>query len=180
MSTVLLALATPMASQKFLTASGVYPLLLIPAIVGMRGSSQPSTTPSSTMALRYLLDITVLVKFSLANSICCGGADHQPTSFKTQSYKGLWSSNSSVQMECVIPSMASSIGWAKSYIGYMHHLSLVLWCETWAILYIIGSLMLMLGEAMSILALSTFSPSLYLPSFISSNSLRFSSTLLFL
>ena len=26
-------------------------------------------------------------------------------------------------IECVTPSSASSIGWAKSYIGYMHHLS---------------------------------------------------------
>lgn len=43
-----------------------------------------------------------------------------------------------------------------------------------------GSLMLMLGDAISILALSTFSPSAYLPSFISSKSLRFSSTDLFL
>ena len=34
-----------------------------------------------------------------------------------QSYNGLWSSNSSVQIECVIPSIESSIPWAQSYIG---------------------------------------------------------------
>ncbi|MPM98742.1 hypothetical protein SDC9_145931 [bioreactor metagenome] len=43
-----------------------------------------------------------------------------------------------------------------------------------------GSLKLMLGDAMSILARRTFSPSLYLPSRISSKSARFSSMLLFL
>ena len=44
-----------------------------------------------------------------ANSICFGGCGYS-SSLTTQSYKGLWSSNSNVQMECVTPSMASSVG----------------------------------------------------------------------
>ena len=34
-----------------------------------------------------------------------------------QSYSGRWSSNSSVQIECVTPSIASDWPWAKSYNG---------------------------------------------------------------
>ena len=33
------------------------------------------------------------------------------------------------QRECVTPSTVSEIGCAKSYIGYTHHLSPVLWCS---------------------------------------------------
>ena len=39
----------------------------------------------------------------------------------TQSYSGRCASYSSEQRECVMPSSASCIGWAKSYIGKIHH-----------------------------------------------------------
>ncbi|MNI95300.1 hypothetical protein D3C73_1535490 [compost metagenome] len=66
------ALETPIAVQKFFKASGVHPLLLKPEIVGILGSSHPSTTFSSTSCLSFLLLITVFVMFNLANSICLG------------------------------------------------------------------------------------------------------------
>ena len=71
-STVESALATPISLQNALIASGVKPLRLTPDIVGIRGSSHPSVTPSSTNNFNFLLLITVFVKLSLANSICLG------------------------------------------------------------------------------------------------------------
>ena len=43
-----------------------------PASVGIRGSSQPSTWPSSTNWISLRLDSTTYVRLSLANSICLG------------------------------------------------------------------------------------------------------------
>ena len=43
-----------------------------PEIVGMRGSSQPSTTPSLTSARSLRLLSTVWLRLSRANSICRG------------------------------------------------------------------------------------------------------------
>ena len=40
--------------------------------MGSLGSSQPSTIPSSTSQVSFLLDITVLVRFSLAYAQICG------------------------------------------------------------------------------------------------------------
>ena len=48
-----------------LRASTVRPLLRTPLTVGNLGSSQPSTTPSSTNQVNFLLDITVFVRFNL-------------------------------------------------------------------------------------------------------------------
>jgi hypothetical protein len=86
------------------------------ASVGMRGSSQPDTTPSSTRRRRYRLDMMVRVRFSRANSICRGGRSN-PASRTTQSYSGRWISYSSEHREWVTPSSASCSGCWKSYIG---------------------------------------------------------------
>src|SRR5678809_1269845 len=67
-SITLSLLAIPTLSQKSRMASGVYPLLLIPLIVGILGSSQPSTCFSVTSCNNFLLLITVYDKFLLANS----------------------------------------------------------------------------------------------------------------
>ena len=63
------ALETPTSSTNILRASGVYPLLLRAAIVTRRGSSHPSTIPSSTSFLMYLLPVTTFVRYIFANSI---------------------------------------------------------------------------------------------------------------
>ena len=47
----------------------------------------------------------------------------------TQSYQGRWSSNSNVQIECVMFSSASSIGCAYAYSGYTTHFVPVMWCS---------------------------------------------------
>jgi hypothetical protein len=65
------------------------------------------------------------VGLSLANSICWGWwmrglplPGRPPfTASMNQLYSGRWSSNSSVQIECVMPSMESSNPCAQSYIG---------------------------------------------------------------
>ena len=59
MSTRLLFLATPMSSAKSRSASGVTPRRRIPAMVGMRGSSQPETRFSFTSWSSLRFDITV-------------------------------------------------------------------------------------------------------------------------
>ena len=58
-------------SEKLgVSRNSVREALKILTVMGILGSSHPSTVPSSTIALRYLLDMTVLVRLSLANSIC--------------------------------------------------------------------------------------------------------------
>ena len=59
MSITLLNLATPIRSQNMRIASGVYPRLRIPEIVGIRGSSQPSTCSSCTNCSSLRLLVTV-------------------------------------------------------------------------------------------------------------------------
>ena len=66
------ALVTPTSSTNILIASGVNPLLLKAAIDTSLGSSHPSTIPSSTSFLIYLLPVTTLVRYNFANSICLG------------------------------------------------------------------------------------------------------------
>ena len=67
------AFDTPMRSAKSRIASGVKPRRRKPTIVGMRGSSQPSTCFSSTswISLRLLI-ARRRCRLSRANSICCG------------------------------------------------------------------------------------------------------------
>ena len=55
----LLYLVTPMVLQKLRMASGVMPRRRKPAMVGMRGSSQPFTSPSSTSWSNLRLLMTV-------------------------------------------------------------------------------------------------------------------------
>ena len=82
----------------------------------MRGSSQPLTRPSSTSVSSLRLLRTVYVRLSRANSICLGRLSIATLS-STQSYSGRCTSNSSVQSECVMPSIESDRQWVKSYIG---------------------------------------------------------------
>ena len=67
-STRLSALATPMRRAKSRIAAGGTPRRRRPASVGMRGSSQPRTWPSSTSWIRRRLDSTVCERLSRANS----------------------------------------------------------------------------------------------------------------
>ena len=94
------ALETPTKSTNIWIDSGVNPLLLSAAIVTSLGSSQPSTILSSTNFLIYLFPVTTLVRYNFANSICFGGLGYS-SSFNTQSYRGLWSSNSNVQVKLI-------------------------------------------------------------------------------
>ena len=52
-------LETPAVSTKLRSASGVYPLLLKPDIVGILGSSQPETVLFSIRTASFLLLVTV-------------------------------------------------------------------------------------------------------------------------
>ena len=74
-STIELFLATPTSSQNPRMASGVKPRRRIPARVGMRGSSQPFTTPSATSLSSLRLLIMVYASTSRANSYCRGGVE---------------------------------------------------------------------------------------------------------
>ena len=58
-SIMLFRFAIPISSIKFLIEVGVYPLLLMPDRVGIRGSSQLSTNLSSTSFFNFLFDMTV-------------------------------------------------------------------------------------------------------------------------
>mmetsp|Transcript_27276 Transcript_27276/g.91682 ORF Transcript_27276/g.91682 Transcript_27276/m.91682 type:complete len:210 (-) Transcript_27276:812-1441(-) len=135
------ALLTPTRSQNSTMAWGGTPLRRIADSVGMRGSSHPSTVCVFTSFMSLRLDMRVYWTFSLENSICRGashfgaapvkppaslpaevqtthsGSRSSGSAATVQSYKGRWSSNSSVQSECVMPSRASDAACAKSYIG---------------------------------------------------------------
>ena len=65
-------LVTPTLLENFLIEDGVYPLRRNPEIVGILGSSHPSTCLSSTSFFNFLLLKTVKFMFKRANSICCG------------------------------------------------------------------------------------------------------------
>ena len=65
-------LATPANLTNSCKASGGYPLLLSPEIVGILGSSQPLTAPDLTNDISFLFEVIVWLRFSLANSLCLG------------------------------------------------------------------------------------------------------------
>ena len=93
--------ATPAVVTNFFKASGVYPLLLSPEIVGILGSSHPETYPFSTSESNFLLDVMVWLRLSLANSLCFGLIFFGSTTrSKNQSYKSLCGLNSRVHKEC--------------------------------------------------------------------------------
>jgi hypothetical protein len=71
-STRLSDLVTPMRSQKVRMEPGVKPRRRRPAMVGMRGSSQLLTMPSSTSWVSRRLLMTVYSRFRRLNSICRG------------------------------------------------------------------------------------------------------------
>eukprot|EP00001_Collodictyon_triciliatum_P153149 26791_3 len=178
---LLSALLMPMRWQKRCMAAGVYPRRRIPAIVGIRGSDHPSTCLPSTSWISFRLESTVYCRFSRENSVCSGrlvtevGKRPRSAASCTNQSSARWSSNSSVQRECVMPSSASEMQWAKSYMG-IFHLSPVITCCALRMRYMAGSRMLMLGAAMSILARRTWAPSSYSPPFILRSISRFSST----
>ena len=116
MSTTLLVRATPTRSTNARMAAADTPRRRSPARVGMRGSSQPHTCPSSTSWISLRLDMTTWVIASRANSYWRGTGGSKMAS-TNQSYSSRLFSNSSVQNEWVTPSCASDRPWAKSYIG---------------------------------------------------------------
>ena len=75
---------TPTRSQNVRMAFAGKPRRRSPASVGMRGSSQPSTTPRSTISRSLRLLSTMYVSASFANSICWGG-DSIPSASRNQS-----------------------------------------------------------------------------------------------
>ena len=97
--------AMPIRSQNSRIASAVYPLLRIPLMVDILGSSQPLTCFSFTNCNNLRLLMTVYVMFKRANSYCLEG--NISSCSMNQSYKARWGINSSVQTECVIFSIAS-------------------------------------------------------------------------
>ena len=76
---------TPIFSLKSLIDSAVYPLLLNPEIVGIRGSSQPVTIFLSTNSFKYRLLSTVYERFRRANSIYLEGNKSPGIFYKNQS-----------------------------------------------------------------------------------------------
>jgi hypothetical protein len=120
------ALDTPIRSQKRRMALAGYPRRRTPLMVGMRGSSHPWTCFSVTSWMSFRFDSTVYCKLRRENSVCVGrhpslsAYGRRPLGFTEsidQSYSGRWSANSNVHSECVIPSSASLIACAKSYMG---------------------------------------------------------------
>ena len=106
--------STPMCSQKARMASGGYPRRRSPFRVGMRGSSHPSTLPSSTSEASTRLEVTVWVRFRRANSYWRGWSPGSRSRSRNQSYSGRWTSNSRLHSEWVTPSTASLWPWAQS------------------------------------------------------------------
>ena len=72
-STVRLVRLTPICEAKARTDSGVTPRRRIALRVGMRGSSQPFTTPSRTSRRSLRLLTTVYSMLRRPNSYWCGG-----------------------------------------------------------------------------------------------------------
>src|SRR5690554_8157462 len=111
MSTMFSRFAMPILSAKFRIDSGVYPLLLRPAMVGILGSSHPVTTLLFTNSANRLLLTMVWLKFLLANSRCFGlNLLGSCTWSKNQSYNSLCGKNSRVQKECEIRSEERRVG----------------------------------------------------------------------
>ena len=98
-------LAMPTRSQKVRMDSGVNPRRRNPLMVGIRGSSQPSTCPSSTRRSSLRLDMMVWSRLSRANSICRLGK--MPSCSMNHAYNGRCTSNSNVHRLCVMFSMES-------------------------------------------------------------------------
>ncbi len=83
-------LEIPVLRTNSTMASGLTPLRLRPLRVGSLGSSQPETYPPSTSLMSFLLESTVWLKSSRANSYWWGlgevGSPHFPLRFSmTQS-----------------------------------------------------------------------------------------------
>mmetsp|Transcript_21549 Transcript_21549/g.51868 ORF Transcript_21549/g.51868 Transcript_21549/m.51868 type:complete len:224 (+) Transcript_21549:920-1591(+) len=72
MSMLLSALDIPIRSQKSRSAAGVTPRRRIPAMVGMRGSSQPSTYLPVTSWISFRFDSTVYWRLRRENSVWRG------------------------------------------------------------------------------------------------------------
>ena len=75
-STTASLLLTPTSVANSRMPSAGKPRRRKPAMVGMRGSSQPRTRPSSTRRSRKRLESTVQVRLSRANSYWCGRGGH--------------------------------------------------------------------------------------------------------
>ena len=110
----------PKERTNFLIVSGEKPLLLMPINVGSLGSSQLCMIFSSTKAFIFRLDMGILLNSNLENSSIEGFRKFSLSSI--EKYKGFLNSYSLVRMACVTPSILSSIGVAKSYVGHTRNL----------------------------------------------------------
>lgn len=109
-------LELPCAMMNCFKPSTVIPRLRIPLTVGKRGSSHPSTKPSFTNHVSFRLDRTVWVIFRREYSQICGL--RSPSAFSIQKNWGSLSRYSIVRNVWVTFSIESTIGQAKSYVGY--------------------------------------------------------------
>lgn len=109
-------LELPCAMINCFRPSTVIPRLRIPLTVGKRGSSHPSTKPSFTNHVSFRLDRTVWVIFKREYSQMCGLRSPRASSIQ-KNWESL-SRYSIVRSVCVTFSMESTIGQAKSYVGY--------------------------------------------------------------
>ena len=94
----------------------------MPCMVGNRGSIQPSTILLSTNHVSFRLDSSVNWKLRRENSTMC--TFRSRSAFWIHSNCASRSLDSSVRMAWVTPSMESTIGQAKSYVGYALYLPL--------------------------------------------------------
>mmetsp|Transcript_124681 Transcript_124681/g.364156 ORF Transcript_124681/g.364156 Transcript_124681/m.364156 type:complete len:276 (-) Transcript_124681:929-1756(-) len=106
----------PWVSTKSRKPSTVMPRRMTPCTVGNLGSFQPSTHPLSTNRVSLRFDSMVWENCVLENST--SSTFLEPVASNTHSYMASRSLYSMVRSACVTPSMASTTGHAKSYVGY--------------------------------------------------------------
>ena len=136
----------PSDSTNLRIASGTKPLFLKAASVGSRGSSQLFIVPLSISGLIFRFETGIPSNSSLENSIRCGFLSFSLSSIAK--YSALRSSYSFVLRACVTPSMLSSIGAAKSYVGQTRTLLPSLGCSPSIILNSAGSRIAVFWSAM--------------------------------
>mmetsp|Transcript_13867 Transcript_13867/g.45237 ORF Transcript_13867/g.45237 Transcript_13867/m.45237 type:complete len:217 (-) Transcript_13867:776-1426(-) len=147
------------------------PRLLTPWIVGNRGSFQPSTAPFSTSHASFLLLMRVRTKLMREKEWI----------LTSRSFNFSWnhlycasrSLYSVVRRAWVTPSSESTMGHAKSYVGYALYFVPVLWWGVAFVRKITGSRNVPFGDCMSIFARKHESVSV--PRQICSNFAKFSS-----
>ena len=102
----------PSDSTNSLTAPGATPLLLMPSMVGSRGSSYQGIFPDSTRGPMSLLETGMSAKASRENAPIRGA--RMPSAPSMERYSSSRSSYSFDLSACVTPSRLSSTAMARS------------------------------------------------------------------